>query len=487
MSSDDLTPGGFANGDFSSDDDYDGLDPAEMDEYARAASLVYTELQARLGEGMPQPRLEPTRRVVELLGDVHRAYPIIHIAGTNGKTTTARLIEAILRAYGLSTGVFTSPHLVSFNERILLNGVPVRDDVLVTNWLDVKPYVELVDGELEAKGEPRLTFFEVMTILAYGTFADAPVDVAIVEAGLGGEWDSTNVADGVVAVFTPIALDHMERLGKDVETIARTKSGIIKPASMVVSAAQVPEVRAVLEEAADLTESTLTFVSTTTEPEVGNPIAVVSRAVAVGGQLVTIQGAAGRYEDIFLALYGDHQADNAALAIAAVEAFLGGASQQLEQEVLDEAFATVSSPGRLQLVAADPTVLVDAAHNPHGALSLASALGNYFTFDDLTIVLAIFEDKDSRGIVQALAPVATRFIVTTAPSERTRSARDLGFLVADIAGDDKVVIEEDPVVALAMARGYAANSEKGAVVVTGSITLVGLTIGLAAETQGWTL
>ncbi|MBU6265884.1 MAG: dihydrofolate synthase, partial [Actinomycetales bacterium] len=308
MSSDDLTPGGFANGDFSSDDDYEGIDPSEMDEYSRAAQLVFQELSVRLGEGNPQPRLEPTRRVVELLGDVHRAYPIIHIAGTNGKTTTARLIEAILRSYGLATGVFTSPHLVSFNERILLDGVPVRDDVLVTNWLDVKPYVELVDAELEAKGEPRLTFFEVMTILAYGTFADAPVDVAIVEAGLGGEWDSTNVADGVVAVFTPIALDHTDRLGKDLDAIARTKSGIIKPAAMVVSAAQNPIVRAVLEEAADLTESTLTFVSTTDTPEVGNPVAVVSRAVAVGGQLVTIQGAAGRYEDLFLALYGDHQA-----------------------------------------------------------------------------------------------------------------------------------------------------------------------------------
>ena len=487
MSRDDLTPGGFANGDFSSDDDYEGIDPAEMDEYSRAAQLVFQELSVRLGEGNPQPRLEPTRRVVELLGDVHRAYPIIHIAGTNGKTTTARLIEAILRSYGLTTGVFTSPHLVSFNERILLDGVPVRDDVLVTNWLDVKPYVELVDAELEAKGEPRLTFFEVMTILAYGTFADAPVDVAIVEAGLGGEWDSTNVADGVVAVFTPIALDHTDRLGKDLDAIARTKSGIIKPAAMIVSAAQNPVVRAVLEEAADLTESTLTFVSTTDTPEVGNPVAVVSRAVAVGGQLITIQGAAGRYEDLFLALYGDHQAENAALAIAAVEAFLGGASQALEQAVLDEAFATVTSPGRLQLVASDPTVLVDAAHNPHGAASLAKALHSYFTFDDVTAVLAIFEDKDADGIIDALAPTVTRFIVTNAPSERSRSARDLGFLVADKVGDDKVIVEPDPVVALAMARGYASNSEKGAVVVTGSITLVGLTVGLAAETQGWTL
>lgn len=477
----------FASGDFSSDDDYEGLDPAEMQEYSRAAELVFAELQSRLGEGNPQPRLEPTRRVVELLGDVHRAYPIIHIAGTNGKTSTARLIENILRAYGLSTGLFTSPHLITVNERIVLDGVPVRDDVLVTNWLDIKPYVELVDRELEAKSEPRLTFFEVMTVLAYATFADAPVDVAVVEAGLGGEWDSTNVADGAVAVFTPVDLDHMERLGSTIEAIARTKSGIIKPASMVISATQAPEVRAVLEEAAELTESTLSFLSDTSEPQVGSPLAVVSRAMAVGGQLITVQGLAGRYEDVFLALYGDHQADNAAVAIGAVESFLGGASQALEEDVLSEAFATVSSPGRLQLVASDPTVLVDAAHNPHSAHSLARALKSYFSFDDITIVLAAFDDKDVEGIITALAPVAARFVVTTAPSERSRDALSVSQLVAEIAGAEKVVMEVDPVVAVTMARNFAAASESGAVVVTGSISLVGLTLDLAHQTQGWTL
>ncbi len=477
----------FHNGDFSSDDDYEGLDPAEQDEYSRAAQLVFNELQARLGEGNPQPRLEPTRRVVELLGDVHRAYPIIHIAGTNGKTTTARLIESILRAYGLSTGVFTSPHLVRFNERILLDGKPVRDDVLVTNWLDVKPYVEMVDKELQEKGEPRLTFFEVMTILAYAVFADTPVDVAVVEAGLGGEWDSTNVADGVVSVFTPIDLDHTDRLGDTIEAIARTKSGIIKPAAMVVSAAQVPEAKKVLEEAADLTESTLTFISAHATPEVGSPVAVTNRSMAVGGQLISIQGAAGTYSDVFLALYGDHQADNAALAIAAVEAFLGGASQALDADVLSEAFATVTSPGRLQVIAHQPTVLVDAAHNPHGAASLVSSLQKYFSFDDVTVVLAVFEDKDVNGIIAQLSQIANRFIVTTAPSDRARKAQDVAFLVADAVGDHNVTVEEDPVRAVELARNYAMQSEQGAVVVTGSISLVGLAVGLSEETQGWTL
>ena len=470
---------GFSDGDFSADDSYEGLDPAERDEYARAAALVHQEMLTRFGEGNPQPRLEPTRRVVELLGDVHRAYPIIHIAGTNGKTTTARLIESILRAYGLRTGVFTSPHLVAFNERILIDGVPVADDILVTNWLDVKPYVEMVDAELLAKGEPRLTYFEVLTILAYGTFADSPVDVAVVEAGLGGEWDSTNVADGIVAVFTPIALDHTDRLGRDIDAIARTKSGIIKPAAMVVSAAQSPDATAVLAEAAELTESTLTVV--------GDQVRLLSTAVAVGGQMISVQGVAGRYNDLFLALYGDHQADNAALAIAAVEAFLGGGTQTLDTDLLAEAFATVTSPGRLQLLATDPTVLVDAAHNPHGAASLVAGLNKYFAFDDVTFVLAVLDDKDATDIITALAPVASRFIVTTAPSDRARDAASLAELVVGIAGADKVIVEPDPLVAFTAARGFAAQTEKGAAVVTGSITLVGLAVAVAADTQGWTL
>ncbi|MBK5238085.1 MAG: bifunctional folylpolyglutamate synthase/dihydrofolate synthase, partial [Actinomycetales bacterium] len=399
---------------------------SESEEFARAADLVYQELKGRLGEGNPQPRLEPTRRVVELLGDVHRAYPVIHIAGTNGKTSTSRMIEAILRAYGLRTGLFTSPHLVSFNERILIDGEVIDDDALVTNWLDVKPYVEMVDRELEAKNELRLTYFEVLTILAYGSFADAPVDVAVVEAGLGGEWDSTNVADGVVAVFTPIDMDHMGRLGSTLDAIARTKSGIIKPSALVVSAAQHPEVMAILEEATTLTESPFA--------RVGHEIQLLSNTVAVGGQLISVQGIAGKYSDLFLNLFGDHQAENAALAIAAVESFLGGASVELDPNILAEAFATVTSPGRLQLIATEPTVLVDAAHNPHGAASLAKALESYFTFDEVTAVIAVLEDKDAQGILQALSQQVSRVIVTTASSERTRTAVDLGTIAAQIFG-----------------------------------------------------
>jgi dihydrofolate synthase/folylpolyglutamate synthase len=270
---------------------------------------------------------------------VHRAYPVIHLAGTNGKTSTARMIESILRTLGLRTGLFTSPHLISLNERIHVDGEPISDETLVANWVDIKPYVEMVDAELLAKGELRLTFFEVLTILGFAVFADAPVDVAVVEAGMGGEWDATNVADGVVSVFTPVALDHTERLGKDIETIARTKSGIIKPAAMVVSAPQEPEAETVLREAADLTESTINVLGT-------GGTSVVSE-VAVGGQLVSIIGLAGTYDDLFVALLGDHQAVNAAVAVMAVESFLGGATHSLDKELLAQALATVTSPGRL--------------------------------------------------------------------------------------------------------------------------------------------
>ena len=445
---------------------------SEAAEYARAAELAYHELLSRMGEGEPQPRLEPTRRVVELLGDVHRAYPVIHLAGTNGKTSTARMIESILRTLGLRTGLFTSPHLTSLNERIQVDGEPISDETLVANWVDIKPYVEMVDAELLAKGELRLTFFEVLTILGFAVFADAPVDVAVIEAGMGGEWDATNVADGVVAVFTPVALDHTERLGPDIETIARTKSGIIKPAAMVVSAPQEPEAELVLREAAALTESTINVLGS-------GGTSVVSE-VAVGGQLVSIIGLAGTYDDLFVALLGDHQAVNAAVALMAVESFLGGANRSIDKELLAQAFATVTSPGRLQRVASNPTVIVDAAHNPHGARSLAEGLTSYFDFDDITLVFGSLADKDYLEFLSTLAPFVHRVILTTPPSDRAVEAAAIGAALT-LPPDILVTVQPDPVIALVEARAYAAQSAKGAVVVSGSISLVGLTLVCASE------
>jgi dihydrofolate synthase / folylpolyglutamate synthase len=468
----DLSP--FADGNEGTNIDDDSEYDFDDSEYANAAAEVYDELLSRLGEVAPQPRLEATRRAVELLGDPHRAYPIIHVTGTNGKTSTSRIIESILRAYGLRTGLMTSPHLTRVNERIVIDGLPISNRALAANWEDIRPYLALVDGELVAAGEERLTFFEALTVLAYASFAEAPIDVGVIEVGMGGEWDSTNVADGQVAVFTPIALDHTQRLGSTIAEIARTKSGIIKPVANVVSARQQPEALAELERATELTESTIAVE--------GTGFALESTTVAVGGQVITVRGLAEVYREHFLPLFGDHQAQNAAVAIAAVESFLGGGAQPLVGDVLAEGLATVTSPGRLQIVGTEPTVLVDAAHNPHGAAALATALGEYFTFDEVAVVLGVLADKDAAGIIAALAPIATVFVATQSGSDRAVPADDLAELVREAGAE--VSETESAADALAEAREWAAKAPKRAVLVTGSITLVGEAIALAAE-QGW--
>ncbi|MCU1436986.1 MAG: bifunctional folylpolyglutamate synthase/dihydrofolate synthase [Naasia sp.] len=457
----------------SSYEDFEREDRERIDR--EQADRVFAELLERLGEGEPQPRLEPVRRVVELLGDPHRAYPVVHITGTNGKTSTSRMIESLLRSAGLRTGLLTSPHLHRFNERILIGGEPITDERLVANWRDIEPYVGMVDASLVEAGEPRLTYFEAIVVLAFAAFADAPVDVAVIEVGMGGEWDATNVVESQVAVFTPIALDHQSRLGRTVAEIARTKSGIIKPVSEVVSAAQSSTALEELQRAADLTESRLI---------VENQGFSVTSTVAIGGQLVTIAGRAGTYADVFLPLYGDHQAHNAALAVAAVESFLGGGSTQLDLDVVIDGLAGASSPGRLQLIGAEPPVLVDAAHNPHGARSLAAALQSYFAFSPIYAVVATLSDKDSEGLFTALAPLVEEFIVTTAPSDRATDVDELAGIAVRVAGADKVRVEPSVGAALDAAREAAAEHENGAVVVYGSITLVGTAMQTALE-EGW--
>lgn len=471
------------NGTDGRDPDDKGADKQDRDdreveelEYREAAVRVYDELLARIGEAAPQPRLEATRRVVELLGDPQRSYAVIHVTGTNGKTSTSRIIESILRAYGLRTGLMTSPHLERVNERIVIDGEPVTNRALAANWDDISPYLSMVDAELIANGEEPLTYFEALTVLAFATFADAPVDVVVLEVGMGGEWDSTNVADGQVAVFSPIALDHTQRLGSTVAEIARTKAGIIKPVASVVTAQQAPDALAELERAVELTESTLAVE--------GQGFALESSIVAVGGQVITVRGIAGRYPDLFLPLLGEHQGYNAALAIAAVESFLGAGGQALVGDVLAEGLGTVTSPGRLQVIGIDPTVIADAAHNPHGAASLAEAISTYFDFDEIVVVLGVLQDKDAAGIVSALAPITERFHVTQSSSERAIPADELADIVREITHDEATSPFESFEHAIEDARAWAAESPRRAVVVTGSITLVGEAISLAAE-EGW--
>lgn len=451
------------------DDALDDFDAAFDDlEYVAEAERVVRELIARVGESNPQPRLEPTRRAVDLLGDPQRSYPVIHLTGTNGKTSTSRIIESILRAYGLRTGLLTSPHLTRMNERIVIDGSPISNRALASNWDDIQPYLLMVDAELAANGEPPLTFFEALTVLAFACFADAPVDVAVLEVGMGGEWDSTNVADGQVAVFTPIALDHTHRLGHSIEEIARTKAGIVKPLAAVVSAAQ-PEVAGVeIARAVELTESSLAVE--------GESFALADSTLAVGGQVIAVRGIAGEYRDLFLPLYGIHQAHNAALAIAAVESFLGRGTQELVADVLAEGLATVTTPGRLHLAATEPTVLVDAAHNPHGAAALTRALRDSFPFEEFAVIVGILEDKDAAGIIAELAGITTRWYATASASDRALPAEVVAALAVE-SGEIPVELGDLPTT-LRAARSWAAESPTRAVLVTGSITLVGEAIAL---------
>ncbi|KAB1656900.1 bifunctional folylpolyglutamate synthase/dihydrofolate synthase [Pseudoclavibacter chungangensis] len=429
----------------------------------------------RVGEAQPEPRLAPTRRAAELLGDVHRAYPVVHLTGTNGKSSTARIIASLLGAHGLRVGLLTSPHLERLAERIEIGGEPVSDERLVANWDDIAPFIAIVDAELEAEGEPRLTFFEALTVLAFACFADAPVDVAVLEVGMGGEWDSTNVADGSVAVFTPIALDHAARLGNTIAEIARTKAGIIKPAARVVSAIQAPEALAELERACEIQEATLAVEGQAFELTRNDPEGPASR-------LISVRGIAGTYDDLILPLRGAHQGENAAVAIAAVESFFGG-EQSLRQDLVEQGLVAASSPGRLQRIGYAPAVYIDAAHNPHGAAALAEAVPEAIPHSRLVVVLGVLEDKDADGVIAALAPVADAFVATQSDSPRAVDAFVLADRITELTGRHCDAFDRTDE-AFEHARELAGAEEGGAVLITGSITILGDAIRIARD-EDW--
>jgi dihydrofolate synthase/folylpolyglutamate synthase len=432
---------------------------------------VYAELLGRAPENKMEPRLAPLFRAMDVLGEPNKAYPIIHITGTNGKTSTARMIEAGLRAHGLSTGRYTSPHLSKVTERISLDGAPVSDETFVRIWDEIRPYLQIVDDELTAEGQPRLTYFECLTILAFAVFADQPVNVAIMEVGLGGITDATNVGDGQVSVVTPISLDHTDLLGDTTEDIAYEKAGIIKPGGFLVSAAQPLDAAQVLLEKAKEVQVPFRFE--------GVEFGVESRQVAVGGQVVTVQGLAGRYPDLMVPLHGAHQAENAAVAVAALEAFLGGGEKELSLEVLQEAFATVSSPGRLEVLRTAPTIIVDAAHNPDGIRASAEAIQEAFSFSKLVVVVGVLREKDAEEILrqlkESLGDLAEEFCFTQSNSPRAVPAAELGDLAVDLGfGEENVHIAEklDDALEWAVERAEANDDLAGGVLVTGSITLV---------------
>ncbi|TNM37536.1 bifunctional folylpolyglutamate synthase/dihydrofolate synthase [Nocardioides albidus] len=434
---------------------------------------TFAEAEDALLSRWPETRLEPSldriRAFTELLGDPQRAYRSIHLTGTNGKTSTSRMIDALLRALDLRTGRFTSPHVEKMSERISVDGEPLDDEAFVRAFNDVAPYMHLVD---EAEAHP-LSFFEAVVGMAYAAFADAPVDVAVVEVGMGGSWDATNVIDADVAVVTPIAVDHANYLGGTAVEIAREKAGIIKPGSIAVLAQQTADVAAVLLERA-------VEVGATVARE-GLEFNVVSRAPAVGGQVITIQGLRGRYDDLFLPLYGAHQAQNAAAALAAVEAFVGGPDGQgepLGDDVVRGAFAEITSPGRLEVVRRSPTIVLDAAHNPHGAEATAAALEDSFQFDPLIGVFGVMGDKDAEGLLAAFEPILEQIVVTQNSTARAMPAEELAVIAREVFGEDRVTVVPllgdaiDAAAALAESGSTDALSS-GAVLVTGSVVTVG--------------
>lgn len=429
---------------------------------------VWQQLLNRWPESQLEPSLSRIASIMTLLGDPQAAYPVIHVTGTNGKTSTARMIEVLLRSYGLRTGLFTSPHLVDPRERICLDGEPVSKERFLETWRDLAPYVDLVDLNSQADGGPAMSFFEVMTALAFATFADAPVDVAVIEVGMGGAWDATNVAHGQVAVIAPISLDHQQFLGDTITEIAREKAGIIKPGAFAVVAAQ--------DEEADLVLSDRIQEVGAIAIREGVEFGLMDRVIAVGGQMLSLQGIGGRIDEVFLPLFGEHQARNAALALAAVEAFMGAGKPPVDDDVIRAGFDQASSPGRLEIVRRSPTVLIDAAHNPAGAVALAAALEDSFEFGTLVAVIGVLADKDPLGFLVALEPIVSTVVVTEPTSPRALAGETLFEIAVRVFGDDRVVMQRvvadaiDEAVTLSEAD---AEYGGGGVLVTGSIVLVG--------------
>ncbi|HVN10585.1 MAG TPA: folylpolyglutamate synthase/dihydrofolate synthase family protein [Kineosporiaceae bacterium] len=425
---------------------------------------VEREILARSPEHDLVPTIERISEVCGLLGDPQKAFRAVHVTGTNGKTSTTRLAERLMREHGLRTGRFTSPHLVDIRERIAIDGRPLPAGRFVATYDDVAPYVDLVDQRSLLAGRPRMTFFELLVAMAYAAFADAPVEVAAVEVGMGGSWDATNVLDAQVGVVMPVALDHQRFLGHDLASIAREKAGIIKPGSVAVLADQPPEAAAVLlRRCAEVGATPL---------REGVEFGVTAREIAVGGQMLSLTGRR-RYDDVFLPLYGEHQARNAACAVAAVEALLGVDGQGLDPDVVRVALADVDSPGRLEVVRGGPTVLVDAAHNPAGAAVLADAVRESFSFTRLVGIVGILADKDAEGILGALEPLLDEVVVTRSSSPRSIDPDELAEIAVEVFGDDRVDIAQriDDAIDVAIGRAEEGGLVGGGVLATGSVTV----------------
>jgi dihydrofolate synthase / folylpolyglutamate synthase len=442
-------------------------DVTESKDDERYAS-VQDDLLKRWPESAISPSLDHMASLMDLMGQPQKSYPVIQVTGTNGKSSTARMIASLLQTLGLRVGLYTSPHLADMRERIEIDGEPIPADRFVDIVGDIAPFVATVDTRAEQLGEPPITFFETMTAIGYAAFADAPVDVAVVEVGMGGTWDATSVCHPQVSVVTRVAMDHADVLGDRIDLIAAEKAGIIKEGSYAVIADQDSDAGEVLRSRID---------------ELGVPSAwegkafdVTDRTIAVGGQLLTLRGLTGEYDDVFVPLFGKHQAMNAAVALAATEAFIGGGALALDPDAVREGFASVTTPGRLEIVRRGPTVMVDAAHNPAGAASLADALQEAFAFTHVIGVLAVLSDKDALGILRALEPVLDQIVVTQNDSPRRMSVDQLAAMASEIFGGDRVeaVGRLDDAIDAGVRLAEEADTYGAAgVIVTGSVVTAG--------------
>ena len=483
----------LAEADADDSDDWDSWEPQlpdnpegdhlrDLEAAARAVEVsarmreVEAEILARAPEHQVQPSLDRVEAVLDILGNPQRTYRTVHITGTNGKTSTARMTERLLAAGGMRTGRFTSPHLATIRERISLDGEPISEEGFIAAWEDVAPYIAMVDERSQAAGGPRLSFFEVLAVMALAAFADYPVDVAVIEVGLGGRWDATNVIGSDVAVITPIGRDHERWLGSSITEIAREKAGVIKNGSTVIVAHQVPDAAAEIEQAVASHRAIVRRErdpeEDPTSPEAG-VLQVLDRQLAVGGQMVTFATAAAVYEDAFVPLHGEYQAHNALLALAAAEAIHGG--RRLPARIVEDGFASVTSPGRLEVLRSSPAVLVDAAHNPHGVEALTGAIEEAFGFQHLVAVLGVMADKDAEGILAALEPVTDAVVCVPVDSPRAMDVDDLGEVAREVYSADRVVVSrqlgEGVEQAVALSEGYDTPLTASGILILGSVVL----------------
>jgi dihydrofolate synthase/folylpolyglutamate synthase len=425
-------------------------------------NAIEDALLKRWPETKIEPTLERIAALVDVLGSPQLTYPTIHVGGTNGKTTTARMIDSLLFEMGLRTGRFTSPHLESYLERISINGQPIDPKAMIFSYNDIAAYLDFMD----TKFDTPISFFEAMTALAFAAFAEHPIDVGVIEVGMGGEWDATNVVDADVSVIMPIDLDHTEYLGSTIAEIAKTKAGIIKEGGFVVLAQQQPEAAVELLKQAALVGADIA--------REGLEYVIESRTLAVGGQLLTIKTPKDTYEEIFLPLHGKHQASNAAAALVAVEAFFG--EQELDYEAVLAGFANVQSPGRCEVLHRDPTIIIDAAHNPHGAKALTETIQSEFTFDEVIGVFAAMGDKDVHGALIELEKVMNSIIVTKNSSSRSMSVNDVEILATKVFGAERVFSADslDLAIEKAIKDSIRPLSEDTiGILITGSVVTVG--------------